>query len=84
MPFHAVSRMTAPGLSMLPSRLASTREPPAAYHASSTATSCVAVAVGEEPLSSIAFSVGHSCVIRTSSVAPALAAASTLASVAFG
>ena len=40
--------------------------------------------VGDLPLASIAFSVGHSCVIRTSSVAPALAAASTLASVAFG
>src|SRR4051794_13811137 len=84
MPFHAASRTTAPGLSMLPSRLASTRDPPAAYHASSIATSCVPAGLGEEPLANTAFNVGQSWVIRTSSVAPALAAARTLASVAFG
>src|SRR3954447_9930128 len=82
--FHAVSSSTAPGLSTLPSRLASTREPPLSYHFCSTSTRPAACASGALPLASIAFSVGHSCVIRTSSVAPALAAARTLASVAFG
>src|SRR3954447_2298946 len=82
--FHAVSRMTAPGESMLPSRLASTREPPLSYHFWRATTAAVAPADGALPRASIALSVGHSCVIRTSSVAPALALAGTLASVAFG
>ena len=69
---------------MLPSPLASTREPPASYHCCNATTAAVAPAVGDFPRASIAFSVGHSCVIRTSSVAAALAEASTLASVAFG
>src|SRR4051812_7098884 len=82
--FHAVSRITAPGESMLPSRLASTREPPLSYHRCSDATAAVAPADGDLPRASIALSVGHSGVIRTSSVAAALAEARTLASVAFG
>ena len=50
--------------------------------ATSYATTADDSASGALPLASIAFSTGHSCVIRTSSVAAALAEASTLASVA--
>src|SRR3954469_16742946 len=52
--FQALSRMTAPGASMLPSRLASTREPPAVYQACSAATAAVAPADGDLPRASIA------------------------------